>query len=193
MACRVLAKARKDGGSVVIPGRKVATLNQGYSYWSTLDVSLLSQLEQQYDSHDRPDMTQIIRAKRYSGWQYLKHSKLPGFEHKVLRYVVAAARLTSLPAQGIVKRLYEALGQSCSATVGTSQMEDWLFHAACTGSSIAAEDLAKIDLTRWRTARAEFKTSGGYNEVLMGTAGKFRNVDVKKLAMSVISRGRVFR
>lgn len=59
-------------------------------------------------------------------------------------------------------------------------MEDWLFHAASTGSSIAAEDLAKIDLTRWRTARAEFKTSGGYNEALMGTAGKFRNVDVKE-------------
>ena len=62
--------------------------------------------------------------------------------------MVPAAKTGSLAAQGIAKRLVEACGQSSAITIRTSEIEEWLFNVAASGSLIAAEDLAKIESAR---------------------------------------------
>lgn len=70
------------------------------------------------------------------------------YGHKCVNYVIAVARLVSLPAQGFAKRSIEACVEWSNTTVSNSEIDKWLFNAAASGSLIAAEDLAKISSAR---------------------------------------------
>ena len=134
-----------------------------YEYYASLDPAVFSQLESQYTEPALRDslnfnhqilfgmaITSIFRSK-------------PGYRARSVEYALAAARLSSTPAQAIITRLLQAVPEF-SAKPSRKETEDWLYNGAKTGSLIAMEDLRKLNLAAAAQAREEFVQNGGYNE-----------------------------
>lgn len=101
-----------------------------------------------------------------------------GFE-RVIEYMSEAAKGSCIPAQAIIKRLYEAQGLSISAIADEQLLETWLFNSVSTGSFVAAEDLAELNTALLLKAQVAFRKVGGYNaEASHQTAHRFSSLDI---------------
>lgn len=179
---RFVAKEAAEGRTRARAPQKVANdANKGPAYWIGLHHTVLEQLEQHFIDTKTgggpgfPGETLFGMAIR------LTMNRKPGFEEKILNYVGEAAKTSYLPAQAIVKRLYEAHGKSLATIADDQMVETWLFKAVSTGSFVAAEDLEKLNPNLLQKAKAAFRIAGGYNNEFSNIAtlqGQFSNLSV---------------
>jgi ankyrin repeat protein len=101
-----------------------------------------------------------------------------GFE-RFIEYMSEAAKGSCIPAQAIIKRLYEAQGLSISAIADEQLLETWLYNSVSTGSFVAAEDLTELNPALLLKAQVAFRKAGGYNaEASHQTAHQSSSLDI---------------
>lgn len=109
-------------------------------------------------------------------------SSTPGINlgfRRAIEYMSEAAKGSCIPAQAIIKRLYEAQELSISAIADKQLLETWLFNSVSTGSLVATEDLAELNPALLLEARVVFRKAGGYNaEASHQTAHRFSSLDI---------------
>ena len=137
------------------------------SYWSGLSPTVFSDLEKYIDAQfDLEKQTALPGEVLLGMASTIACRQEPGFHEKYVQYVRYAAHASSVSAQGIIGRLFEAIGlldtESRQVRVG------WLQEAVSTGSLIAGEDLNRIDPTLYDSSKRAFREMGGYNDEARG-------------------------
>lgn len=162
---RLDSRTESSGIGYRAPGRKNPDHFTDYAYYSRLDQSTLHQLESQY--HDTPglDRPHFSNETLFGMAIGLMKLGVPGYRMRAVEYTLAAARLSSLPAQAIARRLIDAVPEA-SSKPEEAEVELWLYNGAKTGSLIAAGDLQTINPEVAQMARNDFVQNGGYNEFL---------------------------
>lgn len=121
-------------------------------------------LEAQYDKESSGGKEVSIAPEALLGMVVGVASKHRyGYRERMIKYALAAARKSSIPAQGIIKRLIDACPGTKEVTPNPSELKLWLINAAQQGSLVAMADLRKLDPESANTARSVFLKNGGYN------------------------------
>jgi ankyrin repeat protein len=161
---RLNLQARKLGQDYASRYRKNPNHHNGYAYYSKLDHATLHQLEHQYRESTQLDGHHFSNETLFGIALGLMKLSLPGYRTRAAHYILAAARLSSLPAQAIVRRILEAVPE-VSPKPANDEMETWLCNAAKTGSLVGMQDLTIVNPSLAKSAGREFVANGGYNQL----------------------------
>lgn len=154
-----------------IASKPVIRIERDYEYhfWTSIDTSLLSQLDSEYEALASSGIPFNIPQNVLLGMAlgYFQNN----FPSLGMKYIRMAAEAGSDAAKGIVGRLFRAIEpfnplppeDKTTLEINCSM---WLYDAASSGSIIAAADLTSLSASMYTTARDHFRHRGGYHTIL---------------------------